>query len=399
MDESRRSFLIRSGVAAAACGTNSLFGRVPSALGAATETSSFPPPCAPESWEKKGIILEPDQPWEDSFIDTFMSSVEPLDNGRWRLWYSANSPNKGYIGMGIAEGVPGEKMTKTRAVLSTGEPEDAPFAIGNVPKGWRLVCPTHIRLKDGRHRLYFFAQGNKKGKVVQRYLAAESDDGRHYRILDPDRPSIYTVWDTTTDKKFMPGQKLDDILSNDGAIVYQLSDRAFEMYVQALDPITEKDPRYVPYDNIKSGFRYIDRLTSEDGIRFDKRDRKVLEPDKQDPIDTQFYMLSVTHTPRGRVGLLGWYQVRAGSMEMQYTYSKDGIHWERVRHPWIKKGQPGEPDSVTIYQPASMVFHENKWWLFYTGVNYTHSTVESSKPGEKKRSVVMLATTPSIFEA
>jgi hypothetical protein len=169
------------------------------------------------------------------------------------------------------------------------------------------------------------------------------------------------------------------------------------MYVQALDPITEKDPRYVPYDNIKNGFRYIDRLTSEDGIRFDKRDRKILVPDKEDPIDTQFYMLTVTHTSRGRVGLLGSYQVRAGSMQMQYVYSQDGIHWERARYPWIKNGDPGERDSVTIYQPASMVFHDKKWWLFYTGVNYTHSTVETIKPGGEKRSVVMLATTPSLW--
>ena len=86
-------------------------------------------------------------------------------------------------------------------------------------------------------------------------------------------------------------------------------------------------------------------------------------------------------------------------MEMQYTYSKDGVHWERVRHPWIKKGQPGEPDSVTIYQPTSMVYHDNKWWLFYSAVNYTHSTVEAIRPGEQKRSVIMLATTPSLFKA
>ena len=86
-------------------------------------------------------------------------------------------------------------------------------------------------------------------------------------------------------------------------------------------------------------------------------------------------------------------------MELQYTYSKDGVHWERVRHPWIKKGHPGEPDSVTIYQPTSMVYHDNKWWLFYSGVNYTHSTVEAVRPGEQKRSVIMLATTPSLFKA
>ncbi len=380
-------------------GASAVVGRLPNAVAAQAGTGDFPQPCPPEAWEKKGIVIEPDQEWEDHHIENFMSSVEPLENDRWRIWYCANSPLKGYIGMAIAEGVPGEKMTKTRAVLSDGEPEDAPLAIGNVPKNWRLVCPTHIRLKNGRHRLYFFAEGRIKGKVAQRYLVAESDDGRRYRVIDPERPVLYTVWDNTTNKKFYPGQKLEDILTNDGAVVYQLPDGTFEMYAQALEPIDKSDPRYVAHDNIKGSVRFIDRFTSEDGVRFDRRQRKVLAPDKDDPIDTQFYMLTVTHTPRGRVGLLGWYRVQAGYMEMQYTFSKDGVHWERVRHPWIKRGEPGEPDSVTIYQPESMVYHQNKWWLFYPAVNYTHSTVEAIKPGEQKRSVIMLATTPSLFKA
>ena len=370
-----------------------------SGLAAQTDSSDFPQPCSPDSWEKRGIVLEPDQDWEDQHIENFMSSVEPLDNGRWRIWYCANSPTKGYIGMAIAEGVPGEKMIKTRAVLSEDAPEDAPLAIGNVPKNWRLVCPTHIRLKNGRHRLYFFAEGRVHGKVAQRYLVAESDDGRRYRVLDHERPVLYTVWDTTTNKKFHPGQKLEDVLTNDGAVVYQLPDGTFEMYAQALERIDEGDPRYVAHDNIKGSVRFIDRFTSEDGIKFSHRQRKVLAPDKLDPVDTQFYMLTVTHTPRGRVGLLGWYRVQAGYMELQYAYSKDGVHWDRVRQPWIKRGQPGEPDSVTIYQPTSMVYHEKKWWLFYPAVNYTHSTVEAAKPGETKRSVIMLATTPSLFKA
>jgi hypothetical protein len=233
--------------------------------------------------------------------------------------------------------------------------------------------------------------------MVQRYLAADSDDGRRYRVLDPERPSLYTAWDNTTDKKFLPGQKLEDILTNDGATVYQLPDGTFEMYAQALEPIDATDPRYVPTDNIKDHVRFIDRLTSEDGVKFDQRQRKVLTPDKDDPIDTQFYQLTVTHTPRGRVGLLGWYRVQAGYMELQYTFSKDGIHWERFRQPWLPRGKEGEPDFVTVYPPSSIVYHDNKWWLFYTGVNYTHSTLQTPKPTDKPCSCVLLATTPSLW--
>jgi hypothetical protein len=66
---------------------------------------------------------------------------------------------------------------------------------------------------------------------------------------------------------------------------------------------------------------------------------------------------------------------------------------------WILRGKTGEPDSMTVYAPTSIVPHDNKWWLFYSGVNYTHSTVKAVTPNEEMRSVVMLATTPSLFQS
>lgn len=395
MTLSRRDFLVRSTMAVGGAAT--LIGSQPRAW-AAPSAADFPQPCAASAWKKHGVVLRPEEPWEDNFIENFMSSVEPLDGGRWRIFYSANSPKKGYIGMAMAEGVPGEKLTRHRAVLSTGEPDtDAHFSIGNVPKSWRIVCPTHIRLPDGRHRIYFFAEGRGGGRVAQRYVAAESNNGKHYKIIDPDLPCMYTVWDNTPDKKLRPGQTLDDILINDGAVVYQLPDGTFEMFVQDLLPVAKDDPRYVAHDNIPGKVRVIDRLTSEDGLKFGNRERKVLAPDKDDPIDTQFYMLTVTHTPKGRVGLLSWYRVQAGYMELEYCFSKDGIHWDRVRKPWLPRGKPGDADSVTVYQPTSIVPHDDQWWLFYSGVNYTHSTIETAKPADKPCSCVLLATTPSLW--
>ena len=161
--------------------------------------------------------------------------------------------------------------------------------------------PTYLRLADGRHRLYFFAYGRQGKQSVQRYLAADSDDGRRIAFR-PDRPCLYSVWDNTKDKKFLPGQKLEDILTNDVATVYQLPDGSFEMFVQSLEKIGTDDPRYVAHDNLKGWVRSIDRFTSDDGVRFDKRQRKVLAPDGNDPVDTQFYHLAVTHTGAGRVG-------------------------------------------------------------------------------------------------
>jgi hypothetical protein len=116
-------------------------------------------------------------------VQNFTTVVEPIDGGQWRLWYSVSGKNVPF-NVGLAEGTLGAPLKGSPAVLSEGEPADAPLAIGNLPRDWRPVQAVHVGLPGGRHRLYFWAHGSK----VVRYLAAESDDGRRYRVLDPHRP-------------------------------------------------------------------------------------------------------------------------------------------------------------------------------------------------------------------
>ena len=151
--------------------------------------------CPSGDWQKHGVVLTGDSP-RDHWLQNFQCAAEPLDAARWRLWYSINHHSIPAT-FGIAEGVPGEAMTRHEAVLSPGEPADAPLAIGNLPEGWRPVGPIHLRLADGRHRLYFWIHSNP----VVRLLAADSDDGRRYRILDPLRPCLYHPNDRAVDGK------------------------------------------------------------------------------------------------------------------------------------------------------------------------------------------------------
>ena len=166
------------------------------------------------------------------------------------------------------------------------------------------------------------------------------------------------------------------------------------MYSVGLIDVPKGDPRYVAHDNAPGLVRVIDRRTSEDGLNWSDR-RRVLVPDEDDPIDQQFYYLAVTHTERGRVGMLGHYRVEAQTMDLEWCFSKDGIAWERpLRRPWIPRGRPGEPDSYGIYAPHSLVEHAGQWWLFYTGVNTSHNGKDShGEPG----SVVRLARCDSIW--
>ena len=140
-------------------------------------------PCAPTAWRKHGVILEASEPWEGDGIQSFTSPAEPLADGAWRIWYTAT----GRRGIAFAEGVPGGPMKKFPAQCSPGEPLNAPFAVGNLPEGWRPVQVVHVPLRHGKHRIYFWAHGPQ----ILRYLAADSDDGRRYRVIDPLRPVLY----------------------------------------------------------------------------------------------------------------------------------------------------------------------------------------------------------------
>lgn len=394
------------------CGCILLAAFTTSGLAAPKPRLDSPLPCDSEKWVKQGVVLGSDL---DGF-QNFNSPAEPLGGGRWRIWYGFWRPTPN---IGFAEGAPGGEMTRHDAVLSVGEPADAPLAIGNLPAGWRPVQPVHVKMKDGRDRLYFWAHAPEQ-RIV-RFLAADSTDGRRYRVVDPYRPALFHLADRAVDfagatptgltfsgqseesRKRFPRPEHEpaanpELICNDAVSVYPLDDGSFELYAGALVSLDKNDPRLASqqHDNLKGYRRAIDRLVSEDGLKWHGRHR-VIEPDMDDPEDLQFYYLTVTHTPQGRVGLLGRYRLYSQETDVEWCYSSDGIHWVRpLRTAWLRRGGPYESDSYAIYPPTSIVHHDHAWWLFYTGTNYSHNLQCSYG---KPRSVLMLARTDSIWKA
>ncbi len=386
----RRAFLGRSLVLAGGIGG---LGRAKAApVGGA-------PSCSPAShpWQKQGIVFGSEI---EGGVQNFTCAAEPLPSDRWRLWYTTMGTDRT---IGFAEGRPGEGFQRHEAVLSAGEPADSPFSLGNLPEAWRPVQPVHLHLKSGRHRIYFWAHGPK----VVRYLAAESDDGRRYRVLDPLRPCLYHPADRAVDGKTaaevglkrMAGKKAAPVqgeplatpglVSNDATNVYQLADGTFEMYSVGLVEVAKNEPGYVAHDNAAGWIRVIDRYASADGLHWTQR-RRVITPGAGDPDDLQFYYLSVTHTPRGRLGMLGHYRVEAQTMDLEACFSSDGVHWDRpARQAWIPRGKPPEPDCYGIYAPHALVERGGQWHLFYTAVNEAHNHKHAY--GKPQR-VVMHAT-------
>lgn len=367
---------------------------------------ALPKPCRPSAWKKHGVILEATEPWEGEDVQNFTTVAEPLKGDTWRIWYSVSGKKSGY-GLAYAEGAPGKLWKKIPAQLSPGEPADAPFAIGNLPEKWRPVQVTHVPLRGGRHRIYFWVHGPR----VARYLAAESDDGRRYRILDPLRAVLYhpsdrAAWGLASPdglllhkepNKERPADEplaLSRQISNDATNIYQLPDGTFEMFSVALVQVPKTDPAYMAHDNAPGLLRVIDRYASADGLNFETRQR-IIERDASDPVDQQFYYLSQTLTSKGRVGMLGNYRCDAQTMDLEWCFSRDGVKWERpLRQAWLPRGEPPAADCYGIYGNSRLVQHGGRWHLFYTGVNSAHNGKQSHG---KPRQVVMYATTDSIW--
>ena len=362
------------------------------------QVADFPLPCSSTAWVKQGAVLKQTEPWEGPCISNFTSPAEPLDGGRWRIWYGAGTP----MNIAVAEGVPGGEMTKRQAVLSSGEPTDAPLAVGNLPDGWRICGPVHIRLKNGNHRLYFWA--HYEPEAVHRFLAADSNDGRRYRVVDPYRPTLYHLADRANIENNLPRPEDEppapsELLVSDCTTVYQLPDGSFELYTATLQALEKDSPQWATNDNVSGFIRVVDRFVSDDGLHWTGRQR-VAEPDANDPADLQLYFLSVTHTPKGRVGMLGHYRVKDQTIDIEWCFSDDGIKWIRPfrNKAWLERSWPGEnPDSFGIYPPASIVFRDNKWWLFYTGVNMSHNSKLCHDENGRQESAIMLAETESIW--
>lgn len=364
------------------------------------------------AWKKHGELFRHQGEPAGGWVQNFTSTVEPVDGGAWRIWSSISVPKaKGSLKqIGYHTGKVGGGWKHTVAECTPGEPDaTAELAIGGMPEGWNPVQAVTLRLKDGRTRLYFWAHG----KGIVRYLAADSTDGRAFRVVNALTPCLYHPVDRAVDGKVAMELGLEHfskrraatvegeppapagLISNDATNVYQLPDGSFEMYSVGLIQVGKDDPRYAPQDNIPGLLRVMDRYTSADGLAWGNRQR-VLTPDSGDPQDLQFYYLAVTHTEKGRIGMLGHYRLDTQTIDIEACFSTDGITWQREqRKPWVTRDVPTvAAGSYLLHAPHALVQRDGLWHLFYTGGNFAHNHKDSH--GDETRAI-MLATAEKLW--
>lgn len=317
----------------------------------------------------KNILLSD----HENMVSTFTGVHEFREDGGFRIWYSRAHLreikfNFGYLDVDAELNI----LNDTVAQIST-EPYKSGLHILGIPTDWQLFQPVCIKLDNGCERIYFWAHSKDS---VHRYFAAESTDGINFYVRDHRRPLFYHPNDRAVpfdelkhseltiycNREFSPvpdePAATADLLMNDATNVYRLEDGSFELYAAQVFTRNvlpgKKTPRE-PY------FRTIQRRTSPDGLHWSKP-QVVLKPDEQDDYDLQFYYLSVTHTPEGRIGLLGHYHSDPGVMDIEFCYSADGIQWTRERIPDFPR--PAEVGMVVA--PHCLLKKEDKYFMFYT---------------------------------
>jgi hypothetical protein len=273
-----------------------------------------------------------------------------------------------------------------------------------IPRHWNLIQPVYILLPDGKGRIYFWAHAREG---ICRYLTADSEDGINFYVNDIYNPCLYHPNDRAVSVNSLNTARLTiychdkrktrpvhepeartSMLSNDATNVYLLPDGTFELYTVELLPVDKNHRAYAPNDPSAGLLRVIQRRTSFDGINWSSG-KIVLKPDDNDPDDLQFYYLSVTHTPKRRIGMLGYYKAGKGTMDIEFCFSEDGISWER---PCRGTGIQREKGTECIYAPNSMIKKNDKYFLFHTSYNFTHHGVLSRETKDGKKSKIAFST-------
>ncbi|MCH2115703.1 MAG: hypothetical protein MK171_12430 [Pirellulales bacterium] len=348
--------------------------------------------------EHLGVMLAGDTPWDHGAASIFCSKTFQLEDGTYRMYYWS-------YGSRCCED-PSESMPRGLVATSTDRIHWERPPLGQVQvrgedtnileiEGLELqVCvgPSQVRLADGRWRYYFW--GCENGTRLWALLAAESDDGLHFKAINDGKGLLYhppipecgpLLCEVAKELRRDPEEyereqtlRLNQLQSNDASTVYYDPDRGFEIFHQYLveNPVEGGRVVDVPY-NCPAFLRTISRRRSDDGIHWDDPEL-LIWPDEKDPWDLQFYNMPVCNYAGWRIGLLGHYLTEAGKQTnfIEQTFSRDGSKWERpLRGHWFEGGQ--SEDSGGIYPTGdALIDNGDHWLLYYTGLQAPHDVID-----------------------
>ncbi len=337
---------------------------------------------------KLGSLLVGEPAWGEAHVATFCSSILRLDDGRYRMYYTATSTDRGEWWIAVAESDDGLNWRKPPLGQHAvdGQPTNR-IVFQGLEDQHAVVQPQVLRLPDGRWRMYLWRHAPRD----LRYLVAHSADGLDWQVDDPPYTSLVHP------NVLGPGSAVDGwtpegedqwqlkaLRTNDACYVYHNPSRdRYEFYAPWLVPAAPD--RRVEADNAPGWHRYIHRRTSDDGLRWSAPEL-ILLPDARDPWDLQFYYLAVQWHEDWMIGSLGHYRVEAGqqTQDLALAFSRDGRTWHRpLRGGFIPRQgtdiatpaalEDPAPDALGVYAPNAWMDEGETWLCLYSGTHLPHN--------------------------
>lgn len=396
----RRNFCLSSLAIAAARPALAGFAPLPQArwegtrllfLDAATIAEQTAVQLLPPPLEKVGPLIRPDSPGDGrGVIGAMGNGLLRDEKGRLRYYYSGHTAEEPRGAICVAESVDGRVWTKPDlGQASIGGARTNRLSIEGVPEGAHTTQPSVVRLPDGRFRMYFWAHIYKPQRQG-RYVAADSEDGLHFKVRNLENPCLRHPWDMgkwgwldgPESRKRWPesgaadenaARALKRVRSNDAVHTYADPAGGYEMFSVWVLPNAENSGRYIRHDNAHFALRVISRRTSQDGLVWSDPEFLVA-PDEKDAWDQQFYYLAQHRLGPLRIGFLGNYRVWDQTIDIEMAYSRDGRQWHRpLRGAWLPRGPQGSLDSTLIYMPSHLIDQGDHWLGLYTACDAPHN--------------------------
>lgn len=134
--------------------------------------------------------------------------------------------------------------------------------------------------------------------------------------------------------------------------------------------------RYVLYVRMPGFPNSVGRTTSGDFITWSEPQR-VLAPEPEE--GKHFKGLAAFLYEDLYLGWL-WIFYGRRSADAELVLSRDGIHWHRISPQdfFFSRGDPGSWDGQRIL-PVAPVVHKDRIWIYYSGENLIHHTLETLK--------------------
>ena len=304
-------------------------------------------------------VIAADKPWEEGASLRAISAIPEEDGRRHRLYYLVwrrIRPARNELCVAYSDdGLNWEKP-------DLGEGHNIVFrGSGNTPD-WGVFFPQQVILDPSeenenlRWKMAYWGQPSKSG--LAGLCLAGSNDGFEWTPIS-DYPIITN--------------------RNDGSCLITANRKSPILWMDCRYYIYQQTWKYNPSlplerDNRTKMHRRISIWAAD---RFGTKwmgPVVVLEPDKDDHPDDQFYWLTVFHTKTGYGGFLQVHHTASQTEDLQFVTSEDGWEWKRRhdRQTILGTGAPGQFDSGMVFTISGPMRIGEKTYILYGGQSWVH---------------------------